>query len=235
MTDEIVFGLDISRIEADRLADEFIRPEWLDIERILLTGKWFEYRFLSPTAATYLFAHEFTKAYRYAFQRNIDTERGQYVKPLPDDLFKAKQVKINGIWRARQIADAMGMPYAVYLERAYHWGTRFWRQRYLPQPHQIFSDLITNHTAIDWDEYQRNRLYYSTLPQYRTQSYDERVVALNAHHEYLFAQIASRGNQPSLIARFIDEDLLPLAKIDSRLGHDVCQSALALSGRASLH
>lgn len=235
MTDEVVFGVDISRIDADRLASEFIRKDWIEIERALQTGKWFDYRFMNPTAATYLFAHEFTKAYRNAYKRNIDTIRGEFVTPLPADLFKAKaRSTISGIWRARQVADAMGMPYDVYLSRAYHWGTRFWQQGHLPRAQQIYSELIKDRVAIDWDEYQRSRFYYSSKPHYMTVNYDERVKAQNDHHEHLFEQIARRGNRAALIAQFIYEDLLPIEKINSRLGPELCQESLALCERVAL-
>lgn len=239
MAEEEIFGVDVSALDADRLMNEFIRKDWLEIEVPLAHGKWFDYRFMNPVAATYLFAHEYKKVYRDAYRRNIDTMRGDYVKPLPDDLFRPKRptahskAVITWIWRARQVADAMGMPYDIYLQRAYHWLTRYWRRGHLPQPSHLYTDLVTDRTAIDWDEYQRARLYYSKLPAFKNAEFDGRVKAQTDHREWLFSQASLRGNSPDILAHLIDEELLPAQTIYSRLGPEVCQRALA-NGSGSL-
>jgi hypothetical protein len=237
MTEEI-FGIDISAMDAARIENRFIRKDWIDIERALMTGKWFDYRFMSPVAATYLFAHEFKKAYKLAYRKNIDTTRGEYVRPLPDDLFdikglttdklKSRKRMISGIWRARQVADAMGVPYDIYLASAFHWTLRYWNQNYLPRPQHLYTDLVTDRTAIDWVEHQKVRFHYSKNPGYTNAKYVDLKVQ-NDHHEYLFEQIANRGNRPELLAAFIDEDLIPLEKINSRLGSEIGQRAAALA------
>ncbi len=225
MTEE-VFGVDISRIDADRLAAKFVSPKLLKVERALQTGKWFEYRFMNPTAATYLFANEYKKAYSFAYQQNIDTERGEHVTALPNDLFKARKSMITGVWRCRQVADAMGMPYGLYLERALHWVTRRWREKHLPQVYNLYSDFATDRVAIDWEEYQAAKVYYSKLPQYKNICYDSRVASLNQHHEHLFSLIESRSNNPILIAELVNQDLLSISRIRDRLGAEVFDQTL---------
>ena len=226
MTDEVIFGLDVSRIEADRLALKFIRKDWMEVERALITGKWFDYRFLSPVAATYLFAHEFKKIYRATYKLNVDSERGEHVKPLPEDLFKAPKNVVSGIWRARQVADAMGMPYNVYLGRAYHWSLRYWNHRHLPRPQQLYTDMITDRTAVDWEEIQGARLYYSALPGFKNPLYQS-LKAQDDQHEWLFSQMARRGNSVEIVTRMIEEDLIPIEKLQARLDPEVCAGALA--------
>lgn len=239
MSEEAVFGVDVSRWDADLLAHKFIRKEWLAIEVPLAHGKWFDYRFMNPVAATYLFAHEYKKVYRDAYRRNIDTLVGDYIKPLPDDLFRPKRetphtrAVIAWIWRARQVADAMGMPYDIYLQRAYHWLTRYWRRGHLPQPSHLYTDLVTDRTAIDWDEYQRAHLYYSKLPAFKSAEFDVRVKAQTDHHAWLFSQASLRGNSSEIFAHLIGEELLLAQDVRSRLGPEVYQRALALTAQQS--
>jgi hypothetical protein len=239
MTEEAVFGIDVSSLDADRIANRFIRQDWQEIEIALMGGKWFDYRWMNPVAATYLFAHHYKKSYRTAFAQNIDFVRAAYVVPLPDDLFDipdkltkekqaARRAQISGIWRARQVADAMGMPYDIYLDRAFHWRLRYWNRSSLPRPVHLYADLITDKAAIDWTEFQKERFYYSKLQNYTNQRY-RGYAAQDAHHEYLFEQIAARGNKPALIANFIEEDLLPPEKIERRLGQEVFARAAALA------
>jgi hypothetical protein len=205
MTEEAVFGVDVSTLDADRLVKTFLKRAYKpDIERALYTGKWFDYRFMNPVAATYQFAHEFKKVYRREFKRNIDSYKGEFITPLPDDLFNAPATTIGGIWRARQIADAMGMPYEIYLDRAYHWALSYWKRKYLPRPCHLYSDLVTDRTAIDWVEHQHTYLYYSKLPQYLNVNYDARVKTLDDHRAWLRDQLALRHDNTDVAATLTD-------------------------------
>jgi hypothetical protein len=234
MSDDTIFGVDISAMQADRLANRFIRRDWIAIERQLITGKWFEYRFLNPVAATYLFAHEFKKAYREAYSRNVDTAVSAFITPLPANLFDAKRVTISGVWRARQVADAMGMPYDIYLQRAFFWTLRYWQRTHLPRPAQLYSDRVIERVAADWEESQSTRLYYSIKPPFKAVNYDARVKTLDDHHEHLFGLIDRRSlHGAAVLAEFLDEDLLPADKVCARLSPEMYQRARSLSHPAN--
>jgi hypothetical protein len=208
--------------------NKFVRKDWADFERALSGGKWFDYRFMSPTAATYLFADEFKKAYRSAFAENIDTPSAQFITPLPENLFDAPRSTISGIWRARQVADAMGMPYDIYLSRAYHWTLRYWRRRHLPRPQQLYSNMVTDRTAVDWEEIQTTRMFYSKNVRFTNAKYVGLKVQ-NDHHEWLLEQLNNRGNRLDQIVELVNQDLLPAEKIRSRLGEGVYADVLQRS------
>lgn len=263
MTDEI-YGVNTSADDAARLMFTFINNDWIKVETALYTGKWFDYRFLNPVQATYIYAHYFEKFYRAAFASNIDTFKAQYIQPLPegdwftmplrpdgmddDDyakLVKRRKTLISGLWRGRQIADALGMPYEIYIDRAFHWTLRWWQQRHLPRAHQLYSELATDRAAIDWNDYQSHKLYFSRLPQYGNEAYAAITAQMqdgdfegkilqsqNAHHEWLFEQAERRGNAPEVLSRLIfDEKVLPELKARGRLGRDAFMRVLAITDR----
>jgi hypothetical protein len=253
---EEIFGLDTGPDDAARLMNKFIRKDWIAMEPQLYRGKWFDYRYLNPVQATYLYAHEFVRFYRLTYSKNFSSERGPYVTPLKlETLFeipegatseqiRAKKQLVSGIWRGRMFADAMGMPYPEYLEFAFHWTMRYWKQRNPPRPQQLYSDLVTDRAAISWDERQNANLFFSRLPQYQNTAYEKLRQTLagsgfegqthhqNDHHEWLFRQIDRRHDNPELIARLIwEQGVLPPEKVKSRLGDEVYARVLTHAGR----
>jgi hypothetical protein len=258
---EALFGLETGRDEAARIMNRWIKNEWVQVETALYRGKWFDYRFMNPVQATYLYAHEFVKAYRQAYASNIDTGTAQFVKPLdvekmfvepvmldrqvdePDDKFAkritqhqkkiaAHKMRTVGIWRGRMVADAMGMPYPVYLEFAFHWSLRYWQQRHLPRPQQLYSDLVVERATISWEERQGAEFFYSDMPQYKNCLYREASAmiadsdrlegtilhAQNQHHEWILTQCENRVNGHELLAQMVFHDqVLPLEKVKAHL------------------
>ncbi len=261
---EAIYGLDTSSDDAARLMFKFISNDWIKVETALFTGKWFDYRFLNPVQATYLYAHYFEKAYRNSFASNIDTEKAQWISPLPKGdwftlperldkhtpeqhaaLVKRRKMLISGLWRGRQVADAVGMPYDLFLERALYWRLRYWNKSHLPRPSHLYSDLVTDRATIDWEDRQKYRLYFSKLPQYQNNAYAEIMAQMNdgdfegkilqsqnAHHEWLFEQAAMRGNTPEVLSTLIfDEKVLPEIKVRGRIGKEAFLRVLAVTDR----
>jgi hypothetical protein len=252
MSEEIL-GLDTGADDAARLMNQFIRKDWIDMEPALYKAKWFDYRFMNPVQATYLYAHEFIRFYRLCASKNFSSRNGDFRQPIMGgDLFKLperkqeettesferrtkrKKLQISGIWRGRQFADAMGMPYAEYLEFAFHWTMRFWKQAHPPRPTQMYTDLVLDRAGDAWYERSGAMLFFSKLPQYRNEAYEKlsavlqdpafegkALIAHNAHHEWLFTQLERRHDDPELFARLIWQfQVLPEAKVKSRLGDE---------------
>jgi hypothetical protein len=262
---EALFGLETGQDEAARImfGNRWIKSDWLAVEAALYRGKWFDYRYLNPVQATYLYAHEFVKAYKQAYSVNIDTGTAQFIKPLnvekmfvlpeqkQDETDKAFRKRLSshkmrtvGIWRGRMVADAMGIPYPVYLELAFHWSLRYWQQRHLPRPQQLYSDLVVDRATIAWEERQQAEFYYSALPQYKNGAYLEatRILAdadidssvlhnQNQHHEWIFAQCENRVNGHEILAQMVFHDqVLPLEKVKARLDEHGFERFLSFAG-----
>lgn len=216
--DEEVFGLDLSVDECEWLMFSFQRKDWVKHERQLFTHKWFDYRFMHPVHATYLYAHEYRKAYRAAFARNIDKRASEHILPLREqDLFACDKQVISGIWHGRQFADALGMPYDVFISESLTETLRYWKQRHLPRSWQIYSDQVCERVAARWEEMQGSMMLVGRHPEYKADAYVGSDPQ-NAHHEWLFGQAMKRQNPASPLARYVGEALLPIEKVEQRFG-----------------
>ena len=187
--------------EYDALAAASINITLCKKEPELYTSKWWDYRLLHPTQATYLFADAYLEASRKYAQRNIDLEYGKVFKPYPGkDLFakpqlvytektkKVKQTKgkdtytpapskqtIAGIWKARQMADKLGIPYRFYCDSAIAYTEKgLWHR--LPSPSHLYATKVS--AAQEWREesmvdfiIRRWREYCSSTVVYSTQDY----------------------------------------------------------------
>ena len=220
--DDIIHGLDLDPEECDYLLHKYSRDTWVEVEAALFTGKWFAYRFLHPVQATYVYAHEFTKAYRRYYRREIDRARADYVTPIRiKDMFTGnKTPKMSAIIRGRMVADAAGMPYNVFLDLAFDIQLRYWKQDRLPQPSHMYSDLITDKIDPLWEDRQEGFLFYSQHPNYHNSFY-QGLKAQDDHHEWIINQVIKRGNAPYLFRQMVyDKQLLPEDKVKSRFGAD---------------
>jgi len=57
---------------------------------------------------------------------------------------------MSSLYRARQVADALGMPYQAYVRFAFEWCEKSnWAN--LPQPNQLYGDRLTTHIAARWE------------------------------------------------------------------------------------
>lgn len=122
-------------------------------ERILMNIKWFEYRFLSPAQATKLFVRTYQEVFRRFFASNIDCHQAKNANGINLTTFKDDPRVRTQVWKARQRADATGMPYNYYLDAAFAFGVR--RQRkMLPQPNQLHFPGAAN---AEWVKFREER------------------------------------------------------------------------------
>lgn len=216
---------EIDQREAARLMTTYIRADWIQSEPALFRTKWFDYRFMNPVEATLIYVDAYEKVYRRMYRTNLDHRAAEHIRiPTAKTLFEQKKEVISGIWRGRQVADAVGMPYDRFIDRAFHHRLRFWQQRHLPRPHQIYGTIgkadptpIAAFVANDWEEQTKAQLLYSKHDAYTNRRYAD-LHSQNDHHEWLLAQAQQRPGSAEVIARLIfQEQLLPAEKVEARL------------------
>lgn len=105
-------------------------------ELALSITKWPNYRFLSPLEATRLFHRAYVAGYRQHFGRHFDIEAAPYLRIGARLDFRRPNRHLTQLWRARQHADHLGMPYPAYMEFAFDFAARRQRQQ-PPQPNQL--------------------------------------------------------------------------------------------------
>lgn len=230
MTDETpIYGLDKDLDACDRIY--FQLPESLRQEDRYLYGlKWFDYRFLHDVHATYLFAEAYRTAYRECFRQMIDHERAAHVKGVrSEDIFDGTQPRnyhLTGLYKGRQWADMLTMPYDAYCRIAFKWATQRSR-RYLPRPTQLYSfDLLTAIQA-SWAEERAARLFLSTDERFKNAAY-EGAKTQDDYHEWLMTQAALRANPVPYLARVLyDEEVLLESKVEARFGRATLENVRA--------
>ena len=174
-------------------------------ERALTFSKWFDYRFLHPVLATFLFSQAYATGANEMYRRYVDSERAHRFQALKsEDIFALAQVKLTGLWRARQHADALGMPYEIYVELAMERLMRY-KRPYLPQPQQLYSDDAVAAARKGWFDRQETRVLVAADERYRNQFYVGLPVQ-DAHRRWVIEQIKRRMQPQYAIANYVWKD-----------------------------
>lgn len=225
MTETIIFGLDLSVELYDRLSLKYAN----DLEPHLMLTKWWDYRFLNPVAATYIYAHHYAQQYTFARRRFIDYKVESWQKAWKHfDIFKCPPAQITAAWRGRQIADAMGIPYDLYIRWAFDARMRYWQRSVLPTASQLYSQMVTDQVQEKWNDHLKGVLMHGAHAGFKNENY-QRLPVQEAHHEWLFEQAAKRENIGYALAEIFDAGLLPVEKINAKYGAvvvaKVCRAA----------
>jgi hypothetical protein len=169
-------------------------------ERILYERKWFDYRFLSPMAATVSFYHLYQDFYRWKYAANIDALEAEQKTGVSR---KPKRGEGTSFWRARQFADELGVTYEIFLEATFQVCIRRGWNR-LPHINQLYGDknseAITIAVGSLWADHIKARLTISVLPQYREESYRGLGAQIN-HRTWVMDQIKARDGSAMSIGR----------------------------------
>lgn len=200
-----------------------------DLELDLFTAKWFDYRHLTPLQATKLYIEIYGEIYRRKYAQHFDELTAEAISTdtfdkLMVDLDNPKKatktrVKFSSYWRGRQFADAIGIPYEVYIDLAIEYRLRYWKQRYLPKPGHLYGDMVLEKVQARWEEIQPNRLYLAEHPMYLAQNYAG-LPHQDAYHEWVFYQSEIRQDRYRFLARMIRQHVLPEEKVSGRLSEN---------------
>ncbi|PZN94997.1 MAG: hypothetical protein DCF30_19555 [Hyphomicrobiales bacterium] len=112
-------------------------------ESALMTTKWFGYRFMSPVEAM----NEFVRIYNVRLHRflrfNADIEIAERVQGVRPGIPSKRSSVFTQLWRARQRADTLAVPYDILFDFGFEFASRR-KRRWTPLPHQVFA-TETNH------------------------------------------------------------------------------------------
>lgn len=194
----LFYGHDLNFLDCEVLALANVPAPLLKKESSLMGKKWFDYRRLHPTKATYLFAHYYVRAYQGFMMATFDV-RGRYMRPFKElDVMQAHE-KL-AVWRLRQLVDDLGMRYDFFLQHAFkgysHSGWFLKKMdkgsRAAPRPSHINAnaDLITN-VMMQWEEECASRIQWPRDPRYKAENFFGHVDQL-AWEDWLVGQIAQR-------------------------------------------
>lgn len=223
------YGPDFGADACEEIAFTRIDKKWLKLELNLFSSKWFDYRFMHPVHATYRYAADYDRAFRQMYAANFDRRASEFYRIFKtDDIFAARTPWLTGLWKGRQVADALGMPYPIYLSMAFDRVTRYWKQAFPPQPGHVNpqNEGDVAELAEKWTAHQAANLIHGTHPLFHNDNYTG-APAQNAHHEWLFEQMMLRENPAPILAQLVySKGLLPSQKVRSRLGDEMSEQIL---------
>lgn len=190
------FGTGMTTETYDRAALDMVNPRLLKIEKELYGKKWFDYRFMHPVEATYLFAHYYTQAHKSFMSKRIGAERAAFVRGFRSksgDIFDGKAATYQVFWRGRQEADKLGMPYDYFCDLGMRAADKA-KWRHSPRPNQMYGEgMIYNIVSLYLEDVVKPKILNPVLPFYRAEHYEGHPYQ-NDWLDWLAEQIMMRPN-----------------------------------------
>jgi hypothetical protein len=129
---------------------QIVKEEHLCDEPELVETRWVTYSYMSALKSTELFGELYLSAYRTWYERLKDYSTAANQKPVSAELFLNDARQINGLWRARQEADRIGMPYEMFLNVVIGWGAEQKNRKHFPAPNQLYGEAQLKAAQERW-------------------------------------------------------------------------------------
>lgn len=183
------FGSQLDRHQCEILAIAKIDQRLLAVESRLYQYKWFDYRGLHPTMATYLLAHHYNRSYGAFMSEAKDYKKRFMAAFKGKDVMEAREVK--SFWRLRQKIDELGIRYDFFCRHAMNWCIENgWRQP--PRPaHVASNDELMLYVANKWAEECRAKIQWALDERYRASNWCNAPDQV-AYEKYVLEQIKSK-------------------------------------------
>lgn len=203
-----------------------IPPEMLAEEPSLATSCWPAHLFRSPLDRTRQFLSDYLDVYRVIGRSYHDDRNIAHLCPVLPTLELNAKSAITALWRARQMADEIGIPYREYLFLIMRHMESVEGHKRLPLPNQLYHPAQIRFVLDEWPE----KLKYKGMP---VDEWDARLRADHFHgtaaqvafHSKLFDHI---GNSRGRLADFlIRTPMLPEVVARERLGDEIVDAVLA--------
>lgn len=156
--------------DCEVIAAQNIAPELLALEPGLYKTKWFDYRRLHHSMATMLFAHYYRQAHAAAVVKYFDRNNTNSYGLRSNNIFALPRQDRTGLWKARQTADRLGIPYPIYIRSAIEHCLANCFSR-MPRPSQLYSDGAQAAAADAWKEHTSGSLTLPLDPWYRMENF----------------------------------------------------------------
>lgn len=219
------YGHDLGLLHAELLAIQHIPAALLKKEAALYRVKWFDYRRMHPTKATYLLAQCYNRAYQDCMSVMRDRS-GKFMRGFKGMDFMESRERLS-FWRLRQLIDSLGIRYDFFLRRAMTWHIEAgWLQPPRPSHLATNQDMITD-VMMAWEEECAARIQFPKDTRYKVANFFGHVDQLD-WEKFLVAQIKTRRHpQYALHASLYIEQTLRIETAIQEFDERVVQSAIA--------
>lgn len=220
---------DRGRFEENCFVHEVLDPADLELEAALATTAYMNYRYKTPFQRTEEFALQYQKWYEIK-QKKRRGRAGRKAHKSALSMYPNSQITM--FWRARQHADALGMPYDRYIiavmDRANELGTTE-----LPAPNQLYADDMVRHAAKELDVLCKARVVHllprDCDPRFFAENYvgdPVQIAALDAI-EFEVRALGMNSQAPRLSRYMREQRLISEPEARRRLGDVLVDAALS--------
>jgi len=198
--------------------------ELLDAEPELTQTRWPLYGYMTAVECSREFLRAYLKVYRDSWDQQLgQAGEGRFQAPLAEKLFANADAELTSLWKGRQAADLLGVPYSFFVASAFEF---CWNYRRMPRPNQLYGDK----GALDHVMERSQRL---NILQQLDEVFDGRFLVRNyrndppqnALHDLLcshLAQMHAKEQMHALNELVVLRELLPLDRVRAHLGEEIC-------------
>lgn len=224
------YGHDLHFLHCEVLAIQNIPAKLLKKEPELHATRWFDYRRMHPTKATYLFYAMYVRAYRDFITKTRDRGMGSGILPfkgVKGDFMNAKEKQ--ALWRLRQVADSLGLRYDFFLRFAMNWKIEH-NWHHVPRPvHLAANEEMLADCMLAWEQECRNSLQLCKDERYLAQNFFGHADQL-AYEAFIVGQIKTRAHPKySLHAALYTYGVLRIEAALMHFSRDQVEAALLLA------
>lgn len=219
-----------------RFVRTWIAPDQLADEVALTETCWIEYAYLSALRRTELFTQKYEELFRRFHVKYVDYLSVNDITPIQAEFALNTESEMTALWRARQHADAIGVPYETFIGQAMESMLIAEGHKKIPRPNQLYSDKPVDHVLRYWSQWRETRVpsmfddswdgrFFAD--QFRGDPVQLRAMAIIEEH-VMSVPPERRGTR---VANFvIHRPVMPEAEARQRFGDSAVDEALASAG-----
>ena len=188
-----------------------------------------KYRYLSAYQKTELFTRLYETEFREKHAKYFDMGEADRARPIDPDFARNSKTELSSLWRARQEADSLGIPYGTFIRQAMESAINRWNDKRVPRPNQLWGKSQLMDTAAewkklvqigghlprdDWDSRFKAEAFRGEPPQ------DACLKLIESH--VLSAHVSDR---PMRLANFLRQGWIGLDEVTKRFGGNLATEA----------
>lgn len=219
---------DLTTSELDEVVISEIKRDLLLREADLMGSKWFDYRILHPWQATALFLEAYRSEHAWVMRKREDVNSHWFHKGIKaTSLCRTTPTQMTALWKARQAADSIGVPYDYYCRTLLDWAEqRNWT--HLPRVSQLYLEDHIQVVLVAWQDSLRTRLRIATEPCYHREAGDEWHQV--EYRRFLLDQVETKTHREFALASLIHRyEHLTEELATQRFGQAVVEKALRVA------
>lgn len=198
--------------EGDIFALSYIDAEILSLEWECFKSKWFDYRALHPSMATSLFGKTFNLIKAEIHRKEVDENEAKWMLANAHKFRLEEQTErnIKAFWRARQVADLIGMRYDLFCRAAFDFlrNKKSWKR--MPNPSQLYAKDVVAACVAAWEFEKKAQLI---KPKSRFCLADSDAWFKKEFDQWFIGQIVTRQNKNELLKAAVEDGILTVQSI----------------------